>query len=383
MKVDRQERFLIKAKEIHGDKYDYSKVEYVDAHTKVCIICPIHGEFWASPNTHLNGHGCPVCGKNKRLTTDEFIKRAKEIHGDKYDYSKVEYVRMHDKVCIICPIHGEFLVSPANHLKERGCPKCKSRKHLVTHYKSKNERIYKKHTTESFINKAKLKHGNKYDYSKVEYINNKTKVCIICPEHGEFWMRPDCHLNGQGCKKCGDATRFETKKTYKEDWIKAAKELHGDKYDYSKVEYINATTPVCIICPKHGEFLQKPMVHMNGMGCPYCAESYIEQLVCGMLKHEEIDFKYNYRPDWLNGLELDFYLPKYNIGIECQGEQHFKPIDYFGGLPAFIKILEHDEAKKVICGNKGVKLLFYSRQKRNNMITDINILKDKIYETNC
>jgi protein-arginine kinase activator protein McsA len=124
MKIDRKERFIIKANEKHGEKYDYSKLEYVDAHTKVCIICPKHGEFWQTPNSHLNGCGCPKCGGNKSLTTEEFIEKAKQIHGEKYDYSKVEYVNANTKVYVICPIHGEFWVTPANHLRERGCSQC-------------------------------------------------------------------------------------------------------------------------------------------------------------------------------------------------------------------------------------------------------------------
>jgi hypothetical protein len=118
------EEFISKSKEIHDDKYDYSKVEYVNAQTKVCIICPIHGEFWQRPLDHIkNKSGCPRCvGRNK--TTEEFIKKAKEVHGNKYDYSKVEYKGAFTKVCIICPEHGEFWQVPNNHLNGKGCPYC-------------------------------------------------------------------------------------------------------------------------------------------------------------------------------------------------------------------------------------------------------------------
>ena len=105
--------FIEKAKKVHGDKYDYSKVEYVNSRTKICIICPQHGEFWQTPNAHLMKEGCPKCkGENvskvNRRTTNEFIEKAKKVHGDKYDYSKVDYKNNSTKVCIICPIHGEF-----------------------------------------------------------------------------------------------------------------------------------------------------------------------------------------------------------------------------------------------------------------------------------
>ena len=380
MKIDRKERFIIKAKEKHRDKYDYSKVEYVDAHTKVCIICPTHGEFWQTPNSHLNGCGCSKCSSNKKKTTKEFIERAKQIHGDKYDYSKVEYKNGNTKVCIICPIHGEFLVTPSNHIRERGCPKCRNRNSVVNNYKVKKPMAVKKHTLESFIEKAKQVHGDKYDYSKVEYKGNKTKVCIICPIHGEFWIRPDNFLCGQGCKKCGDLIRFENKKVCQEDWIKAANELHNNKYDYSKVKYKNANSKVCIICPEHGEFFQKPSAHMQGQGCPICNESMLEREVITFLNNEKIKYEYRYHSEWLGNLELDFYLPEYNVAIECQGLQHFEPIKHFGGIKRFIKQFENDKLKLEKCNEQKIELLYYSNLKKENMITNLNVLKEKIYK---
>ena len=380
MKIDRKERFITKAKEKHGDKYDYSKVEYVDAHTKVCIICPIHGEFWQTPNSHLNGCGCPKCGGNKTLTSEEFIEKAKQIHGEKYDYSKVEYVNANTKVCVICPIHGEFWIAPHNHLRERGCPICRTRKYINNVYEPKNKKLIKKHTLKSFIEKAKQIHGEKYDYSKVEYVDNKTKVCIICPIHGEFWIRPDNFLNGQGCKKCSDLIRFENKKVYQEDWIKAADELHHHKYDYSKINYINANTKVCIICPEHGEFWQKPASHMQGRGCPICNESVLEREIITFLENENIKYEYRYHSEWLGNLELDFYLPDYNIAIECQGLQHFEPIEHFGGIERFVKQIENDKLKMEKCCEQKIKLLYFSNFKKENIITNLNVLKEKIFD---
>ena len=253
------QEFIEKARAIHGDKYDYSKVEYVNAKTKVCIICREHGEFWQLPNNHTHGthpQGCPKCNGVIRRTTEQFISEAKSVHGDKYDYSKVEYKNNNTKICIICPEHGEFWQNPATHLKGCGCAKC-----------SGLEKI----TTEEFIEKAKAIHGDKYDYSKVEYVNAKTKVCIICPEHGEFWKLPYVHLKGQGCTLCSNRKLGDKKRITLEEFITKAKEVHGDRYDYSKVNYINTHTKVCIICPEHGEFWQEPKVHINQRcGCPYC-----------------------------------------------------------------------------------------------------------------
>ena len=123
---------------------------------------------------------------------------------------------------------------------------------------------------ERFIQRANAIHNNKYDYSKVNYKDCNTKVCIICPEHGEFWQTPKQHLKGYGCKKCASALSSSKRSSTKEDFIERAKLVHGDKYDYSKVEYVNNSTPVCIICPTHGEFYQSPKSHLNGSGCPKC-----------------------------------------------------------------------------------------------------------------
>lgn len=195
------EEFVHRAREVHGDKYDYSKVVYTNTTTKVCIICPIHGEFWQTPKAHLRGQGCPKCGHDKlsqmfSLSQEEFISRARKVHGDKYDYSKVVYVNYSTKVCIICnESHKEFWQTPSNHLNGKGCPCCSGRRLW-----DKRGRI----TTEDFIKRARGIHGDKYDYSKSVYVNMNTKICIICKTCGrEFWQEPNSHLQGSGCPTCG------------------------------------------------------------------------------------------------------------------------------------------------------------------------------------
>lgn len=193
-----QEEFIEKARNVHADKYDYSKVEYVNSQTKVCIICPEHGEFWQTPNKHLQGHNCPKCAQlernaKKTFKQIEFENRARSIHGMKYIYN-ADYKNITTKIKIICPIHGEFWQMPQKHLKGQGCPKCAIEKNKES----------QKLTHEDFINKAKLIHNDKYDYKKSTYDGYKTKLCIICPEHGEFWQSPDSHLSGHGCPKCGN-----------------------------------------------------------------------------------------------------------------------------------------------------------------------------------
>ena len=244
------ETFINAARRVHGDKYDYSKVNFINGTTEVTIICPIHGEFQQKPSVHLNGSGCQKCAGNVKYTTETFIEAAKNVHGNKYDYSKVEYINSSTKVTIICPIHGEFQQLPSEHLQGKGCIHCAGKA---------------KYTTETFIAAAREVHGEKYDYSKVEYVNSSTKVTIICPIHGEFQQRATEHLKGKGCIHCAGKAKYT-----KETFIAAAREVHGEKYDYSKVEYINSQTKLTIICPVHGEFQQTPADHLRGSGCPKC-----------------------------------------------------------------------------------------------------------------
>ena len=352
-----KEEFIKEATEKHKGKYDYSKVEYVNNKTKVCIICsnPEHGEFWQSPSVHLRSGGCPKCGQivrndSKRLSLLEFIKKSRKVHGDKYYYSKVEYVNAHTKVCIICPEHGKFEQKASVHLSGYGCPKCGHKTPLI----------------EDFVKKSKRKHGNKYDYSKAVYVDWKTKVCIICPEHGEFWQKLNDHTNGQGCPTCAHEANGERKRLSKEEFIKKARKVHGDKYDYSKVNYVGSLKKVCIICPDHDDFWQIPSSHLQGVGCPKCNLSHLERSVMNYLDDVGITYEYQKRFDWLGLQSLDFYPPDYNVGVECQGEQHFFPVDFAGkgvewACKHFDKLISRDKRKKALCEEHGIKLLYFGK----------------------
>ena len=278
----------------------------------------------------------------KQLTTVEFIEKAKKIHGDKYDYSKVKYVNTRTKICVICPKHGEFLITPNHHLSNIGCPKCAGR--------------YK--TTLDIIKEFREIHGDKYDYSKVEYKNSTTKVCIICPMHGEFWQKPSDHLSGYGCPHC----RSIRKST--EKFISEANIVHNNKYDYSESVYNGCRNLIKIKCPQHGFFHQKPFKHLQGHGCPYCNESHLENDVRKLLNENGIEFQYQCGKqtfEWLGLQTLDFFLPKHNIAIECQGEQHYKPIDFFGGISGFEKTIERDKIKMNKCTEHLVKLIYVNK----------------------
>lgn len=435
--------FIEKAMKVHGDKYSYEKTFYESSRDKVCIICPIHGEFWQSPNKHLAGRGCPECAIKKRLVSrkgnkDSFIEKANKIHNGKYCYDKVEYVNNREKVCIICPVHGEFWQSPGNHLYGYGCPECGFEKRVQSKKENKTShnrekkidkrilnglepfilklqekygkerfdcsnidykgsnipitltcnicgetfeitpkkilsgwfkcgckkenksfiseeefkiRLKNKHgdkfsyslpneakfqglsteinvkcnkcgevflkragdllglkmcpccevkntrlTTESFIKKAKIVHGEKYDYSLVEYKNNHTKVKIICPEHGVFEQTPANHLYGYGCMKCGIGEIRKNSSMGREEFIKRAKDIHGDKYNYDNVKYLNRETKVEIYCKECNEtFFQAPSLHLSGCGCPSCVgkKKYTNETFIDKAK-EIHGNKYNY-----------------------------------------------------------------------------------------
>ena len=343
--------FIAKCKEVHGEKYNYSKIEYVNKCTKVCIICPEHGEFWQTPNNHIKGSGCPKCVGHYVLTKEEWIASARKVHGDKYDYSKVNYVNGNTKVCIICPNpnHGEFWQTPSAHTQGNGCPKCG-----VENRSEKNTL-----TKEIFIKKATEIHGDKYDYSKVVYVCVHTKVCIICPKHGEFCQEANTHLRGASCPKCANEANAERCRYSKDDFIKKARKVHSNKYDYSKVEYIGALKKVCIKCPEHGEFWQVPSAHLQGQGCSKCNLSHLERSVMNYLDNIGITYDYQKHFSWLGRQSLDFYLPDYKVGIECQGGQHFFPVERFGGEDGFKQTLERDKKKKALCDKHGVKLLYF------------------------
>ena len=196
----------------------------------------------------------------KKRTTEEFIKQAKEIHGDKYIYRDVEYKKSTKKVKIICPIHGAFFQLPGNHLKY-GCKEC-------GHEKASEK---KKMPRDKLIEEFKEQHGEKYNYDKVVYKGSDSLVEIVCPVHGSFWKLPSCHKYGQGCPKCSYDRSSIERTLDTATVVQQFKDIHSDFYDYSKVVYVSAHEPVTIICPIHGNFEQSPNNHKRGYGCPKCA----------------------------------------------------------------------------------------------------------------
>lgn len=284
------------------------------------------------------------------IITENFIKKANLIYNNKYDYSKVEYKNSYTKIIIYCPTHStEFLSTPNNHLMHKiSCQKCRSEK--LSKLRSQG--------IKTFIENANLIHNNKYDYSKVKYINNKTEVCIICLEHGEFWQRPDKHINSkQGCPKCQGYNKTN------QNFIQQAKQIHGDKYDYSKIIYQTATKKICITCSKHGNFLQQPNNHLSNQGCPKCQRSKGEEQISKWLTEHNIYFETQKRFNECKNkrsLPFDFYLPNHNLLIEYDGEQHFNP--YRGRqqdkyIQKLKQVQHHDFIKNNYCKQNNIQLI--------------------------
>jgi very-short-patch-repair endonuclease len=310
-----QEKFIERCAIIHGDKYDYSKVLYKNCKEKVIIICKKHNwEFEQSAGCHLQGQGCRKCSENYTYSVDEFIEKCKEIHDDKYDYSKVKYERLYNYIIITCKKHNwEFEQSASNHLRGQGCAKCGN---------SYN------YTTDEWVFKVNEVHDYKYDYSNVKYSRSCEKVNIICNIHGEFLQEANSHLQGQGCSKCSGNYSYNT-----EEFIEKCNIIHGDKYEYSKTTYISTDVKVEIICVKHGSFFQTPHHHLRGIGCPTCKNKTEAKFYEYAIKVYEI--QHNIRFEWCKNNFTNYYLPfdfvlfNFRIIIEIDGPQHFQEVSFF------------------------------------------------------
>ena len=299
-----EEEFFEKAKEVHGDKYDYSKTVFTRGYKKVTITCPTHGDFEQLAKDHLKGAGCRQCAmervwkENKKqhrtkrkITTEEFIERAKEIHGDKYDYSEVVYHNMNAPLTVICPIHGKFYTNGLRHIhRKHGCPAC-------------NGGVPINH--DEFLRRATEKWGDVYDFSESEYIRSDEKIKVIChkknkdgKEHGPFWAKPNSILSKHGCPKC--------RNSHLEEKVLEILERNNIKNIKEKTfEDLKSSKDVC--------------------------------------------------------LRLDFYLPDHNAAIECQGIQHLVPSSFVNmgwnaAYHRFIIQICNDKRKRDYCKKHGIRL---------------------------
>lgn len=381
-------KFLEKAKSKFGDKFDYSKVDYISSNSPVIIVCPIHGEFKITPVRFLQSkYGCRNCAieestKKRTLTTEGFIKKAKDIWGERFSYEKTEYINSDTKVIVTCPIHGEFLTRPADFLRKHGCPKCKNDK---TSKLNQNKRM----TQEQFLERSFLLYGNLFSYENTRYINKRTKIVIHSNLLNEdFIVSPDNFFRAEfPAKYRGECV--ERKDSYtNEEFIRIAK-LIRPEYDYSKAEYKNLRTNIVAICPEHGEFEITPCnLLYNNEGCPNCSCSKGESYIKNLLDCYKLQYKQQY-PLEINEhkLKIDFCLFINNniIFIEYNGRQHYEPVKYFGGEVQFKKQVERDNLLREYCKKHNITLLEYKYDipfyKLHNIIKeDLNKIKDEQIE---
>ena len=297
--------------------------------------------------------------------TDEFLQKINKIYGNKLDFSKSIYKGINEDVVVICPIHGEFYMTPKLLYYGRGCPKCAG-----------ETKKRKTKSTEQFIQEANLIHDYKYCYNKTKYIQSDKKVVITCPIHGDFEQRASSHLSGCGCPKCGTERGTQIKKKSTEQFIKDSKTIHGNKYNYNKTNYINAYTKVIITCPKHGDFEQTPNSHLKGRGCPKCNQSHGEEIIENWLKNNNISYNHNYLIKTDSSVRkscnifVDFYIPCKNLFIEYNGKQHYVSVKYFGGDINFKQQINRDNFLKEYCQNNNINLLIIDYTKSKNDIIE-------------
>lgn len=305
----------------------------------------------------------------KKLTQDEFISKIDSIYQGKIFANN--FLSTKERVNCVCKICGKEWKPYAESLlyRHKGCPIC-GRKKIWEHRKDR--------TTKEKLQDRIRKIFPSYDLSLIPSTihSQKEKFLVKCPIHGEFETTADSLLHSHGCRKCQYEALKEQFSLPKDEMIKRASAVHNNYYDYSKVINNGTETINTIICPKHGEFTQDFSHHiLRKQGCPLCHKSVLENELYNFLTIKKIEFIQGYKCAWLGLQHLDFYLPKYNIAIECQGEQHYKPIDFFGGIPCFNKQIDRDNNKFRLCKENCINLIYYTHYKNkiDNILTFGNL----------
>ncbi len=249
------EQFIAKAKKVHGDCFVYENIRFKSLNQSVVITCRKHGSFIQRAVDHIKGSGCSDCSKCKRMDKALFVKKAKAKHKRRYTYEKVEYKNTKTKVLITCLSHGDFWQEAGSHLSGTKCPDCYQESRFLTQ--------------DEFISRSIEAHGlGKFDYSEAVYVSSNDKVKITCNTCADvFYQEPDRHMRGGGCRKCAG-----TKKVTQEDYIAQAKEKYGNRFDYSEAVLENKSEKIKIICGLHGAFYQQAYYHLvSADGCPQCS----------------------------------------------------------------------------------------------------------------
>lgn len=299
-------------------RYQYDRSSWRGTNFKLAIHCPEHGWFEQKVGDHLRLTGCTQCGYELaglkgRLTEHEIIERFRQTHGDRYDYSNLNYTISSEKLTITCKIHGDFKQKLIDHQKGDGCPKCGKRHRW---------------STDEFIANSQAVHADKYTYENTQYTGALNKITITCKIHGDFTTQPARHVLGKnGCPKCSVVAHLT-----QEDFLQRATERFGQRYDYSLVEFVNVATPVKIICAKHGIFEQPPTYHLNNaIGCGQCSYNVSTKETQWLDTFDmSINAKRNIRID-LDGRKrsVDAFDPESNTVYEFWGDWWHGHPDFF------------------------------------------------------
>jgi very-short-patch-repair endonuclease len=389
--------FIKSCIERHGDRYDYSLVEYKNMRSKVSIICNDHGVFFQNPKNHRDGQGCPKCYGNRNLTKEEFINLCK--NKNYYDYSLIDdkIIKIKSLIKVIDKSTGLIYQQFATHHLDGLKPTKIESKSLITklsiihnnkfdyiieketYYSTDKIKIVNKLTNDIFeyrvdrhlqgmspnkvtlnlfLYKSKEKHNDRYDYSLIKEVNgNSDKVDIICNDHGIFKQSVSNHMNsGHGCPICIGKGKWSN-----DVLISEFNKVHFDLYDYSKINFEGVDIKVGIICKEHGIFSQNIHKHLKGQGCPECKQnSKGEEYIKNYLERNQIKYIRQKSFDdckYINRLNFDFYLSDMNTCLEFDGLQHFEPVKEFGGEKEFDLILKRDECKNKWCIENKVNLI--------------------------
>jgi len=335
-----QAEFEKRVRATHGERYGLNQAVYLTQYDKVVVECVEHGEFPILPFNLWQGGGCPTCarrdnGLKHRITQQEYLRRAVDVHGTKYDNSLIMFERMHDEIVVVCRDHGKFSPTATNYLAGTGCPVCGT----VRAAASRTPKLVLQN--DDVLARFREIHGERYDYTQVVYEHSNRHVTIVCRQHGAFSQTPSGHWAGDGCPECGRLTRAANQVLTTDEVIPRFRQLHGDRYDYADTHYDRFRRRVSIRCRRHGPFLQTPQAYLEGKGCPRCSQSSGETRAAAWLQEHGIAFLIEF-PVEIEGLPrhwFDFYLPGRGAFVEIDGPHHFAPVRYGG--------MSQEEAQRV------------------------------------
>lgn len=361
VRLKREIAWKQKAKEIHSDKYDYSESVYHGSEQPIMVRCKEHGLFEIKAaylhTRKIRPVGCPYCLKEPKYTIDDVREFVEKKSKGKWKVLSSEYSNNKRPLDCECSVHGKFRISWSSLLQGKGCRYCGIEHRALLNRKSDSE-------IRQLIQEADV-YNQVILLDNEDYAGVKVKHIFKCPEHGEYISTPENVLlglkNGNSCcpicrnLKCSERLRRD-----KEDVITQMSHVHNGLYEYDLNTYVDMKTKIKMVCKLHGEFWQTPQVHLSGCGCPVCRSSRLEKSVADYCKSHGIRYIPQWKPDWLKPLRCDFYLPDYDAVIECQGLQHFEPIDFYGGIKQFNKRQKADNKKLTLCLEHGIKVFYFS-----------------------